>query len=644
MIQMFRKIFQSKIGVALTLVFLAIIAVAFASSDLASSGSFGGIGGDDTVAVIDDSRIGTGEFTSSVNLALDQVREQDPTMSMTAFVERGGLEDVLDQMIDRHSISLYGRKYGLRAGDNLVNSENQAIPAFRGPDGSFSESAFRQALAQRQLSERVVRNELADGLMAKQVLVPAAFGARLPDKIVRRYAALTKERREGAIATLPSLAFAPKGDPSVSQLASYYQANKSDFIRPERRVLRYATFGEEALGNVAPTDAEIAARYQRDKARYAAQELRTVRQLVVPTRQAADAIRKGVQEGESLSAAAQRAGLEVAEIGPIDRAGLASQSSPGVAAAVFATGQGEVAPPARGELGWYVVQVVSAQSKAARSLASVRDEIAAQLVQEKRHTALSELAADVEERFESGESIAEVAKDLNLELASTKPVVATGQVYGSASETAPAILAPALASAFEMEEGEPQIAEVEPGKTFVIYEASQITPSAAAPLREIRDDVTVAWRLSEGSKAAKAAADRVLARMAKGQSIAAALAAENVPLPQVEAVNLTREQLATSQDVPPPLALLFSMAKGTAKKLEARGDSGWFVVAVDTIEPGKIGNGDPLLAQASQALGQLAGREFSDQLRVAMREELGVERNAEAIAAVRKQLIGSGEN
>ena len=642
MIQLFRKFFSSKLGVAFTLAFLVLIALAFASSDVASTGTFGGIAGGDNVARVGDEKIGTGEYTRTVNLTLDQARQQDPTLSMAAFVERDGLDEVLDQMIDRRAISLYGETYGLRAGTNLVNSEIQAIPAFRGPDGTFSESAFRQALAQRQLDEGTVRRDLADGLLAKQVLVPAAFGAKLPAKVVRRYAALTRERREGAIATVPSMAFAPKGDPTVSQLTSYYQANKRDFIRPERRVLRYATFGEEALGDISPTDAEIAARYQRDKAQYAAQELRTVRQLVVPTKQAAEAIRKSVQAGESLQAAARRAGLDVSSVGPLDRAGLTAQTSAAVSSAVFAAPRGGVAAPARGPLGWYVMEIASVESKPARSLADVRGEISEALLAEKRRTALSELAGNVEERFEDGESLTEVAQELKLELQSTKPIIATGQVYGEDSEKAPDVLGPALASAFEMEEGEPQIAEVGAG-TFLVYETSRITPSAAAPLREIREDVTFAWRMAEGSRLAKAAADRILARTAKGQSLAAAVAAEKVRLPAPDPVNLTREQLA-SQQVPPPLALLFSMAKRTAKKLEAQGNSGWYVVAVDTIEPGKMAANDPLLAQASQALGQLAGREYSDQLRVAMRKELGVERNPEAIAAVRKQLTGTGEN
>jgi peptidyl-prolyl cis-trans isomerase D len=49
---------------------------------------------------------------------------------------------------------------------------------------------------------------------------------------------------------------------------------------------------------------------------------------------------------------------------------------------------------------------------------------------------------------------------------------------------------------------------------------------------------------------------------------------------------------------------------------------------------------DPILAQASQSLGQVMGREYGDALRVALRKEVGVERNPSAVAAVRKRLLG----
>jgi peptidyl-prolyl cis-trans isomerase D len=639
MLTFFRNFFKSKYGVAFTLVFIGIIGIAFAVADVSTTGSLGGLTGGEQVAVVGDEKISGTELSEAASNAIDQLRQNNPTVSMAAFVEQGGLTQVLDQLLDRRAISEWANDHGFRAGDNLVNSEIRRIPAFAGADGKFSEAAYRQTLAARRLTDAAVRRDLADGLLAQQVLVPGSFGAKMPNKIALRYAALTKERRQGSIAIVPSSAFAPKGDPTAAQLTGYYNSHKANFIRPERRVLRYAVFDDKSLGSVEPSDAEVAARYAREKAKYAAKEQRSLTQLIVPTRQAALSI---AQRGAgSLEAAAREAGLETSKVAAVDKQAYAGQSSQAVSQAVFGTSRGAVAPPARGGLGWYVVRVDGVTEIPARSIDQVRGEIVAALRTEKRNQALSELAADVEQRIDEGNALIDIAKSLKVDLLATKPVVADGRVYGSDSERVPEVLQPALSSAFEMEEGNPQIAALPGGQSFLIYETSRITPSAAAPLAEIRGDVVSEWRRSVGSAAAKAAADRIIGRIAKGQTLSQALAAESVALPAPDSLNLTREELAAQgQKVPPPLALMFSMAKNSVKKLEAPNSTGWFVVSLNTIEPGKVAPNDPIVAQASTSLGQLMGREYGDALRAAIRKEIGVERNATAIAAVRKRLVG----
>ncbi|MGX7952594.1 SurA N-terminal domain-containing protein [Tsuneonella sp. HG249] len=644
MLQGFRNVFKSRIGLGITIAFIGLIGLAFAVSDVANTGTFGGIAGGDNVAVVGDEKISAKDFADAANVAIDQIRQQNPTLSMQAFVQQGGLDNVLDQLLDRRAISWWAEEYGLLAGTNLVNSEIRRIPAFAGPDGQFSEAAYQQVLAQRQLTDAAVRRDLGDGLRAQQVLVPAAFGAKMPAKIAARYAALTRELREGAVALIPSDAFAPTAAPTAAQLTAFYDANRSEYIRPERRILRYAVFGPEAVGDVEPTAAEIAARYSRDRAaKYAGKELRSFTQLIVPTRQAAQAI--AGRGAASLEAAAREAGLETSKVTNVDRTAYTGQSSKAVADAAFSAARGTIATPARGGLGWFVVRVDSAATTQTRSLEQARAEIVPVLRDEKRARAIADLAADVEQRIDEGNTLADIARELKLQVQVTKPLAADGRVYGSPGETAPAILAPALQAAFEMEEGEPQVAPVPGGSTYMMFETSRITPSAAAPLTEIRDDVIAGWRREVGSKAAKAAAGRILARIAKGQTLTAATAAENRALPAIDQVNMTRGELAQQgQRVPPPLALLFSMAKNSAKRLEAANDAGWYVVTVDRIEPGKIAPNDPLLGQAVTSLGQLLGREYGDALRAAIRKEAEVERNADAIAAVRKQLTGTSEN
>ncbi|MFN4021199.1 MAG: peptidylprolyl isomerase, partial [Erythrobacter sp.] len=78
---------------------------------------------------------------------------------------------------------------------------------------------------------------------------------------------------KGEIALIPSAAFAPAGNPSESQLTAWYNDNRAQFVRPERRTLRFAVFGTDTLKvNATPTPAEIAERFKRDAAKYQATE------------------------------------------------------------------------------------------------------------------------------------------------------------------------------------------------------------------------------------------------------------------------------------------------------------------------------------------------------------------------------------
>lgn len=644
MIQFFRRFFQSKVGIGVTLAFLGLIAVAFASADVSSFGSVGQVSSGDQVAVVGDERVPASELSQAATNTVNNLRRQNPTLSMAVFLEQDGLSQVLDQLLERTAIGEFAQKYGLRAGSNLVNSEILSIAAFKGADGNFSQDSYEQALRQGGLTDAMLRSDLGDGLLARQVLVPAAFGAKMPDAFAERYASLLKESRQGSIAIIPSAAYLPENDPTNEQLSTYYNENRGDYIRPERRIIRYITFGEDAVGDIAnPTDREIAARYEEDRETYAPSEKRSITQFIVPTQQAANSIRTRVQAGTSLEAAAREAGLQTATIEDVSRSELASQTSPAVAQAIFATDRGAIAAPARSGLGFHVARVDAVSREAGRNLEQARSEIATALREEKRREAMADLAAEIEERIDDGAALTEVASDLDLEIQTTKPLVGNGMVYESPQERAPEVLAPALQTAFQMDESEPQLAEIERGTTFLVFEVSDITESAAAPLSEIRDGVVAQWKIAQGSKEARKVADRILAKVDDGTSTNAAIAAEKTRLPRADAVRMTREQLAqTGQQVPPPLALMFSMAEGTTKKLQAPNNAGWFVVRLDDIEPGTISKDDPLFQQTKRELAQAVGREYSDQLRKAILAEIGVEKNEDAIEALRRQL--SGEN
>lgn len=640
MLQLFRNFFKSKIGIVVTLAFLGLIAFAFASSDVANTGTFGGVAGGDRVAVVGDRRIDSNELSVRATDALSRVRQQDPTMTMEAFIADGGLQATLESAISRAAVAELGQMFGLRAGTRLVDSEIASDPNLRGLDGQFSSENFRAFLRQQGISEDLYRNDRAMGLFAQQMITPLQLSPQLPGKISRRYAAMQLETRSGKIAAMMASAYLPEEDPTDAQLRAFYQENSNDYIRPERRVIRYAIFTEDAFARAAaPTDEQIAERYEADAALYAASENRTLTQLIATTQAAAQAIVDEVNSGTGLEASARNKGLSTTAIPAVTRAELANSTSDAVAAAAFATAEGAISAPARGELGWYVIRVDDVERIAARTLEQARDEIAATLTAEQTRTALNDGIVRVEDDFARGRNLTEVAENLGVEILSTRPVTAAGQVYGT-QEAAPQELAPVLPVAFEMEEGNPQLAELVPGESFIIYDVADITRSNVAPLAEVRDEVTQAWRFAEGMKGAGEATARIMERVEAGSTLAEALRAEETFVPAPDDIRLSRAQVEASGRVTRPIALFFTMAAGTSKPLEAEELGSWFILQLDDISTPEIEDDSQVLAQTRQQLLQFVPEEITEQFVNATEAEVEIEINQVAVDAVAAFLTG----
>lgn len=642
MLQMFRKSFGSKLGVGLAMGFLLLLGLAFAAGDIAGNQTFSGANGGDRAATVGKDRVNTVDVERAVSRTVENLRRDQPTATLKDFIAQGGFEQVLRNVIDLSALMEFGKKHGMQVGDRLIDSEIAKLPDVQGPDGKVSDDLYKAFLRQRGLTDAQLRRELGTSLMARQLLTNADIGVNVPATLVQRYAAVVTERRTGQIGLLPSAAYAPKTAPSESELGSWYAANQKDFVRPERRVIRYAVFTDAVLKTVpAPTDAEVAAAYNANKARFEASESRKVSQLILPTEAAAKAA-LAETAGKSLEAVASAKGLSVAALAPLTKSALAVQSSQAAANAAFGAAKGKVIGPIKAPLGWVLLRVDAIDSKAGKTLDQARAELLPELVAQKRRAALTDFSARIEEEFDNGANLTDVAKELGLTLAETAPLLSDGQVFGQAGKTAPAELARVLQTAFAMEsEGQPQLAEVEPGKQFLVFDVAQIQPSAAPPLAEVKQQVVAEFQLAKGAAAARAAALKVEALVKKGSDLGSALASLGLPLPPVDQVNLPREQVQQmGQQTPPPLAMLFALAKGQVKLMGAPRNRGWYVVRVTDVIPGKVEANDPRLPQFEQTMARVASQEYSQQLRAAMRGEVGVKRNDAAINALKTRLSG----
>jgi peptidyl-prolyl cis-trans isomerase D len=642
MLDFIRTLTRSRIGAVVGLVFLVLIVLAFAGSDIGGIGGGNMLGGDN-VAKVGGTTITPAELEKTVRASFDSQRQRSPTLSMKDYLAQGALEDVITGLIDRAASWEWGRKYGVTISDRLVDSEIAKLPAFQGPDGKFSQDAYNQLLAQRGLTDKLVRNDLAKGQMSRLVFAGAPEGALMPTGVTQVYAALVKEKRTGNLLFIPSAAFAPQAPPTDGQIGDFYKSQIARYNRPERRTIRYAVIDIASLKAVPePTDADIRKRYAANAALYAPAELRSVTQVILPTQAAATAFANEVSGGKSIEAAATSKGLSAAKITDATRDKFAIDSSKAVADAVFAAAQGQMITPAKGELGWVVARIDAVTKKPGKTIDQARTEIVSALSTERHKTALTDLATRIGEKVEGGTSLADVAKTYGLTVQTTDPIIADGSEPGKPEAKLPPQLLPLLQTSFAMDhEGMPQIAALPGGASFAVYDVGSISAAAPAPLSEIKAQVAADWTRQHGADGAAAAADKVLAALAKNTPLDAAAKALGVPLPPVDHLGITREQVAAAQGrVPAPLALMFTMTRPGAKKLAAPNQAGWLVLSLVSIEPGTIAANDPMVIQASSDLGKATGREYEEQLRTAITHEIGSKRNETSIRSVRGNLVG----
>ncbi len=642
MISFFRSFFQSKIGLAISFIFLALIAVAFAASDVTGGATFGGVSSE-SVAEIDGDGIGTAEFSSTVSNAFNQFRQQNPQLDMAAFEAQGGIDSILEQMVGSYAASAFGQSIGLGASKRLVDSEIGGIQAFKGADGRFDETLFRNALAQQGLTEARVRLDIERGLLSDQLMIPATFGSKMASQMALPYAGLILEGREGNIAFVPSAAFAPKTAPSEAQLQSFLSRNGARYRIPERRVLRYATFITDRFRDqVKVTDAEIAALYKTRSAEFAATEKRDLEQLIVPTEAAAKAIAAKINGGASMAAAAKDAGLAPVDLGLRSKEELTRDASPAVANAVFAAASSKVATPAKSALGWHVVRIDSISAIAGRSLAQVRATLENEIAQDKLRQTVADFTANLEDRIADGASLADIAKDEKLTLEVSPELLANGQSPSRPDFAPIGAYQAMLPVAFGLEEDAgPQLVEVQQGKEFAIFEVQDIKRAAPPPLASIRERVARDWALAQGLSSAKKLADSIAKSSRTSADLSKAVTGAKVPLPGIEQIATNRQTIMQQQGrVPPPVALLFSMAEGTTKVLEGPNRTGWFIVHLSKINRGDASKVPELLQATRTQLGQVVADEYGQQLMAAIKATTNVKRNPAAIKRVKDQLTG----
>ncbi|WP_315759941.1 peptidylprolyl isomerase [Sphingomonas sp. Y38-1Y] len=644
MLNFFRRVVKSRFGVLFTLAALAIIAISFGVADINGLNQGGATRGGSVIEVARDT-VSENDLRQRTRLALDAVRQQQEGLDMAGFLAAGGFESVVARVENGLVLEQFAERSGMVASKALVDGQIASIPAFQGFDGKFSQTNFERALAQRQITPVQLRSDIARETYAQWLLAPTIGAAQVGNQMAQPYANLLLERRAGQIGLIPARVDAA-ANPTDQQLSAFYGDNRQRYLVPERRVVRYAVVTPEAYaGRVQVSDAELQAAYKAAGDKYGPSATRTLEQVIVADQALAAKIAGQVKGGTSVADAARAAGLEATTIRDVKQSGFATQSAADVAQAAFAAPQGGVVGPVRSPLGFHIIKVASISQSAGRPFAAVREELTAEVRKKKEAEALVAVQEKLDNGIGDGATFEELIADQKLQ-AQTTPALTAQALNPDAPQQQPdPRVATVMQAGFAAQDGDaPTIVPLGQDGGFAIVALGRIVPSAARPLQSIRATVVEDWRRQQAKLAARRVADAVVANVGRGTALQQALGAAGATgAPPVQTVDVSRAELAARRiQLPPPVALMFNMKRGTAKVLEAPNNGGWFVVTVTGITPGDASKNPGAVQSTRAGLGSVVGREYAEQFSNAAKKLIGTKRNAAALAKLKADLAGQG--
>jgi peptidyl-prolyl cis-trans isomerase D len=532
------------------------------------------------------------EFRTRFEQARQQQREaMGENFDARAFETQENKLLVLDQLIDRKVMQLNAKRSDIAVSDDAVRKT--ITEAFQ-VGGKYDQASYAAFLSGRGMTAAKFESEQRDNLQLALIPQGIADSGFVTGKEMDRLIKLLGETRDVSIAALkaPEIG-ADTAAVTDAQIKAWYDAHPADYKQGESVTLEYVDVDAATLSpTTAPVDeAALRKRYEQEKSRFMSAEQRLASHILimVPADANAAAQKAAEQKAAALAAQAKQPGADFAALAKANSQDDGSKNNggelPWVARdgtmtkpfedAMFSMQPGEISGPIKTEFGYHILQLREIKPGQGKSFEEVRDVLAREQADSEGERAYNDLAGRVvNEVLKNPTSLAPAAKAVGLPVQRIGPF---SRATASGIAANPAVLRAAFSDSLVQDGTVSDPIEIGP-KHAVFIRVLQHTPEQAQPIAQVRDAVITAIRADRAAKAAEKAADTILARIAKGETLQAIAAADK--LQTGELPGIPRGAPMPSPEIN---AAIFATQKPAAGKVsagKARMEDGNYVVFV----------------------------------------------------------------
>ncbi|MFI4914748.1 MAG: SurA N-terminal domain-containing protein, partial [Steroidobacterales bacterium] len=434
-------------------------------------------------------------------------------------------QQLLDEYVQQTLLRQRAERMGYRASDAQIRAAYESEQAFQ-VDGKFNATVAKALLAQAGMTPESYEADRRRSLSIAQIEQGVELSDFLTPAERRRIYALENEQREVRYAVLPADRYAAAVVVDDGKIKDWYTRHQNDYMSPESVRLQYAELRLDAIAAaIAVKPEDLQAYYDKNKSRYVENEKRHAHHILIQIAAPKDAAADAAALAKARQVLAElKSGKDFAELtkkysedpGSAKQGGDLGWAEKGAyvaqfADALFAMQAGQLSDPIKTQFGYHIIRLDEIRPEHARTL----DEAHAQIESDYRRDQASELFGDRQERLqqklENGTSndLAALANEFGMQLGEVRDFTRSGgaplgnkpdllrEVFGDAALAGGRVRGPvALAD-----------------DRLIVFKVLEHHKSAVQPLESVRTEVIAALRKSEGTLAAKAAADAALKQL-----------------------------------------------------------------------------------------------------------------------------------
>lgn len=608
------------------LIGFAMVGLAF--TDVGGFFRNGGIGSN-TVAVIGSDAIGVSGFYRQYQDMLRQANIDSQTAKAINYPYKA-----LQQEITRRVLLQAAWKAKLRIGEEYVANQLAKQLDELGVSADQRDEFFKDYLRRTGLSEAQIigniRQDAATTLMMDAVQQPLEAPLFIAQQIYR----FEKEKRSADTIAITYNSIKDIPHFSDTEIEEFYKTNPALSAIPETRDVSYVVISKDKfLKEQNISDEQIQNYYEDNIASFTVPTARRFEQVIVDSQEKADKIAVALESGKASLETAAKTALGDSGYDYVAADYYTIKDLPDeIKTAVFAedkTAFPFISDVIKTSYGFHIINVMGAREAQQKPLTdALKKEIVAYLKDTQSEEAVYKTTEELEDKAASGMTLAEVAKELDLDVKIVKQTTSQGQSLGGSDLTKGVPnAAEILNSAFSLYEGE--ISPVIEGEnlTLIAVGVSNIVAASQKPLDAVKQDVKDALEQRYQSTQAREKADKILEKFKAGDTPLQALAKEfNVPYTQTPLV----ERIATSKDAIVPQDVRNALFRLTDKTGidSMKTDDGITLIALNTIDtPKDLPTKGTEIDDLKQGIGQAISADIVEEFVGYWRNRLGVKVN-----------------